>query len=793
MLLIASTLGVAEPAAQSRGIEASLSLTVETNGGFTIVHDGRTWLAGGDYRVNGLSSSAGTLALLSPPTTSGGSDPLGRFKATTLVWGDPNAGDRALMHTTFRTYPSDPAVIVFEQFFPHEINLKEPAALPSLGCVGIGKQCAGASTLFPSFWRGQANDDHDESNGSRRLHTLSYHGVFPQLKAEPFAEYAPSHQGGVPLVLYNASDAALPMVVFSPLTLPKAQHMDALPKGPVGIGVKDTAHLIPANHSTLAILSAGSGINSGMMAWGDRMLKFHAVKARVDKYRDQTHATLGFWTDNGGYYHYATGQPNKTYEEVFPEVKAYHDRIGIPFGHWQFDSWFYPKDPGHIAPGGGGGGVTNWTALPSVFPSGMAAIQKVIGLPTIMHNRQWSMHSDYIHNWTDLTWQTGPKWAMADDPEAFFRRFFTQQDGWGLSMYEQDWMCEEYDNTAALRTNLTLADLWLRGMAVGAQSSGRTIQYCMPYAHDILATPSLPAVTNARATDDYFHGRYPQWSIGGTAILYWALGLLPFKDGFYSSTHPQIGGQTVGPETHPEREALIATLSTAMVGPMDGLGLLNKTRLMQTCRADGVLLKPDAPITTSDECFRAAPWAGAARAAGGTAELREDPSTCYLYHTSSAVAGYGTVHYVFANDARPLTPAMAYIPAADANKYAVYNWHARTVQPLLASGTAVAPSFEGFAYAVVAPKLSGWVLFGEVGKYVTLSTRRFVKVAAQELSLFVTVAGVAGETVRVCALLEGQAEQTCRQAKFDPAAPKESEQTIEFKPGLWGDHMAVKN
>jgi hypothetical protein len=96
----------------------------------------------------------------------------------------------------------------------------------------------------------------------------------------------------------------------------------------------------------------------------------------------------------------------------------------------------------------------------------------------------------------------------------------------------------------------------------------------------------------------------------------------------------------------------------------------------------------------------------------------------------------------------------------------------------------LAPSFEGFAYAVVAPKLRGWVLLGEVGKYVTLSTRRFVKVAAHEMSLSVTVAGVAGETVRVCAFLEGQAKQTCLQAKFDPAAPKESQQTIEFKPGL---------
>ena len=42
-----------------------------------------------------------------------------------------------------------------------------------------------------------------------------------------------------------------------------------------------------------------------------------------------------------------------------------------------------------------------------------------------------------------------------------------------------------------------------------------------------------------------------QWAVGATALFYWAIGILPFKDGFYSSTNPQVGGQTVGPEKNP--------------------------------------------------------------------------------------------------------------------------------------------------------------------------------------------------------------------------------------------------
>ena len=51
-----------------------------------------------------------------------------------------------------------------------------------------------------------------------------------------------------------------------------------------------------------------------------------------------------------------------------------------------------------------------------------------------------------------------------------------------------------------------MGDLWLKGMAEGAASTKRTVQYCMPYTNMILSAASLPAVTNARASEDYACG-----------------------------------------------------------------------------------------------------------------------------------------------------------------------------------------------------------------------------------------------------------------------------------------------
>ena len=119
----------------------------------------------------------------------------------------------------------------------------------------------------------------------------------------------------MPLVVYDSKKASLPTLVISPLNYPKAQHFTS-DKDTFGAGVKSTVTTIPSGWTQTFVLSAGSGINAATMQWGDHVLAF-TNKTRPDFYLDQTHSTIGFWTDNGGYYHYSTGtDKKKTYEEV---------------------------------------------------------------------------------------------------------------------------------------------------------------------------------------------------------------------------------------------------------------------------------------------------------------------------------------------------------------------------------------------------------------------------------------------------------------------------------------------
>lgn len=223
--------------------------------------------------------------------------------------------------------------------------------------------------------------------------------------------------------------------------------------------------------------------------------------------------------------------------------------------------------------------------------------------------------------------------------------------------------------------------------------------------------------------------------------------VLPSKDGFYSSSLPQVGGQTVGPEKNPDREALFATLSGAFVGPMDGIELLNKTRVMQSCRADGRVLKPDQPVLASDACF-----------------LQPEtlkPEDCRLYRAFSDLTSalYGRVHYFFEDAPQGQTDIEQGLMLQGTEKpHVVSNWYTGELSLLAQGPQALAPGYEGHAYAVVAPVVECWALLGEPGKFVSASNLRVQAFqpsycsdppAGSELDL--TLVGVPGEEVEFCA------------------------------------------
>jgi len=278
----------------SRAQKLSAAWSPEAPVAFTLSMDGQPWLTSPGVFLDGSSSIDGGL-VLTATVTSVGADALGEFEATTHKWAFQAAPQAEVFWTSLLTYAGDEGALEFVQFFPEGLGQAEVGDLS-------------ARSLFPAF--------HTTAAGPATA-CFAYHGTFPAMEPCTLDTYAESHQGGSPFVLYDSVNTSLPMVVLSPLSSPKAQHM-AVDKraGVLGAGVKASATAIPKGFTQTFLLSAGYGIGSGMEAWGERLRQVSG-RPKADKYLDVTHSSIGFWTDNGGYYHYSTGtNATATYEEV---------------------------------------------------------------------------------------------------------------------------------------------------------------------------------------------------------------------------------------------------------------------------------------------------------------------------------------------------------------------------------------------------------------------------------------------------------------------------------------------
>ena len=155
--------------------------------------------------------------------------------------------------------------------------------------------------------------------------------------------------------------------------------------------------------------------------------------------------------------------------------------------------------------------------------------------------------------------------AVSGDPRFFEHLFTRAKMGLNLATYEQDFLTRQYESCSILHTQYGMAKAWLSAMASAADTTNITIQYCMALPRHILQSASFRRVTHARASHDYGQSRSDdteQWSaIGLTSMLYWSLGLIPFKDDFWSRTHEEgnIWGNNAT-EADPELQGMIIDL-----------------------------------------------------------------------------------------------------------------------------------------------------------------------------------------------------------------------------------------
>ena len=206
-----------------------------------------------------------------------------------------------------------------------------------------------------------------------------------------------------------------------------------------------------------------------------------------------------------------------------------------------------------------------------------------------------------------------------------------------------------------------------------------------------------------------------------------------------------------------EAEALLAALSAGPVGIGDQLGHTRRELVLRTCRADGVLVKPDLPVAALDRCFRGHGYFGAEPLVAET--WSDHPAGRFVYlvtmNASHASKQSGAplrfrVELAELGAARPAGPVvrlrLAKPPLRAARRGRRLRGEPRLPGVRLPRALPAAPRRRA--------------LFGDVTKYATMGDRRVSRLEAEDGELRCDVLGAPGEGVA----LEGCA----------PAAPRDA-------------------
>jgi hypothetical protein len=250
-----------------------------------------------------------------------------------------------------------------------------------------------------------------------------------------------------------------------------------------------------------------------------------------------------------------------------------------------------------------------------------------------------------------------------------------------------------------------------------------------------------PNVTQIRTSDDYMAGmpKEMHWlPFTKTSMLAWAVGVYPWKDNFLSSR----GERTLRNERRPEEEALISILSAGMVGPGDKIGFINKELLLRTCRADGMLLKPDMPAMPIDKMF---------------VENKTLYTTITEVKTSMGTYYYVAGFNIFPSQYRERELAFADLGIESGN-YLVYSWNEKKFQPqkdrIIYPGKL--DTYRSAYFVLIPDTGKAPAMIGEWDKFVPVSSARFKKMESVPNKIRLTISGVKGEEINLAFRAEGK-------------------------------------
>lgn len=490
---------------------------------------------------------------------------------------------------------------------------------------------------------------------------------------------------------FGALSNASPWLFFdsqanSILLSPAANFMTAVSQiasdGSIQAGINSQITTLPAGFTHRALLALAPGVNAAFDLWGQTLTGLSG-KNRVSNDAIPLLNQASYWTDAGAAYYYNPSDPTQ-YIPTLLQVPADVEHSSAPVGSMELDSWHYPKgSPPSWT--NNGGGMFQFQADSTLFPNGLGAFQQTLALPLITHAR-WIDASSPLRNQYQMSGN------VSIDPQ-YWSDYSSYLAGNGVQVFEQDWLA----GPAVTNFNLTDPDAFLGNMASAMQAAGLNIMYCMPLWTHIMQSSKYSNVIAARVSNDAFQRARWDELIFNSSIAS-AVGLWPFADNFASAN---------------EKDVLVATLTAGPLGLGDKLGSTVASNIGRAVRADGVIVKPDVPITATDATYVA------------VSANQASPIVAFTYtdHGAGLRTGYVLAYTRTAGSQSAVSFTLQSLGIS--TPAFVYDYFQGTGTLVEAGGSySSMVDYSGSYYIVAQLGMSGIAFIGDAGKFVCCGKKR---------------------------------------------------------------------
>ena len=358
------------------------------------------------------------------------------------------------------------------------------------------------------------------------------------------------------------------------------------------LGIEGLVDLIPENFAFELLIVPGKGLVSSWLLFGDRFMMLHNRTQRTAAYGSVSQNYLGYSTMEGSAYF---GRTEKDLDilQTLMLIKEEANLFEIPYLYYSLGTWFYPKKDG----------LLKWDANYEEIPGGTANLQETLQSGIIAAFSWFSFNTLYkteSNQWIDEVLMEKKKEIKRSLPlgSDVWTDIIETSKKWNCYTLEIEDLSEIFEFFTSFKKNVSLFIEFLKILCDVCIAHEFKIIVSKTPANFIPLFSMFSPIIQAVVCENYSYSCSCSEKITdalGASLYLWAFGIWPTKNAAFSMHKERQSGKKESRVPYPF-DLLVSSLLSGAIALGDKAGAQNAELILQTCREDGLLLKPDRPL-----------------------------------------------------------------------------------------------------------------------------------------------------------------------------------------------------